>query len=350
LEISAGRTEAGRVALRDLANDWPEDPCLQQAAGLAHLITGSMKTGTGFVSAALRLAPQEPDNVLLDGMVRQWKGNQAGATRAWRATLTLSPGHPLASAMLAREAIAQGEAEIAIPWLEDALAGGLDVTDQLAPAYFAAGYLGDYLRVTSEKGWPLGDGGSLATAEDPVQAFKTLLGVVDDTLRADLVTSMGTIRCTLFWREAPVTVANFVGLARGTQPWIDPRTGAPGDGPLFDDTVFHRVIPKFMIQMGDPTGTGSGHPGYRFPDELVKALRFDRPGKMGMANNGPDRNGSQFFVTETATPHLTGKHTLFGECDRESMPVVKAIARVPTVGANKPAIDVVLLTVQVPAP
>ncbi len=345
-DLATGAIEPGREALRDLANTWQDDACLQQAAGYAYLVAGQLKKGTGFVNAAVRLDPTQPDHHLLDGLTKAWAGDREGANRAWRATLTRQPHHPLASAMLARDAIAHGDAAIAVTWLEDAQAGGIDVSDQLAPAYYAAGLLGDYLRVTSAAGWPLGDAGALATADDPEAAFRELLGVVDDQLHVALVTSMGTLRCELFWRDTPVTVANFVGLARGTQPWTDPNTGAPGTGSLFAGTVAHRVIPDFMVQLGDPTGTGSGHPGYKFADEIVPHLRFDRPGMMGMANNGPNRNGSQFFVTEKAVPHLDGKHTIFGECGPDSLSVVKAIARVPTGQLDKPLTPVVLLEVR----
>jgi cyclophilin family peptidyl-prolyl cis-trans isomerase len=350
LDLASGRTEDGRTALRDLANAWPDDACLQQAAGLAYFQSGKLKSGNGFVKAAVRLDPTQPDNHLLDGLTRAWQGDRDGANRAYRATLTRSPHHPLASALLGRDAVAIGDAAGAIPYLEDALAGGLDVADQLPPAYFAAGHLNDYLRVASAAGWPLGDAGALATAADPEAALGELLGVVDDQLMVELVTSMGTLTCELFWRDTPVTVANFVGLARGTQPWTDPTTKEPGVGSLYNGSVMHRVIPDFMVQMGDPTGTGSGDPGYRFADEFVSSIRFDKGGMLGMANNGANRNGSQFFVTEKAVPHLDGKHTIFGECSKESLGVVKAIARVQTRGMDKPVIDVVLETVRVVAP
>ncbi len=350
LDLSAGRIEDARGALRDLANAWPDDACLQHAAGLAYFRAGKLKSGNGFVKAAVRLDPTQADYHLLEGLTRAWQGDRDGANRAYRATLTRSPHHPLASVLLARDAIAIGDAASAIGWLEDAQAGGIDVADQLPQAYFAAGRLEDYLRVTSAAGWPLGDGGALATADEPLAALGELLGVVGDTLTVELVTSMGALTCELFWRDVPVTVANFVGLATGSQPWTDPRTGQPGQGSLFADTPLHRVIPDFMIQMGDPTGTGSGHPGYRFDDEIVSHLRFERPGMLGMANNGPDRNGSQFFVTEKTVPHLDGKHTIFGACDRASLTVVKAIARVPVNAANRPVEDVLLLDVRVVSP
>lgn len=133
-------------------------------------------------------------------------------------------------------------------------------------------------------------------------------------LYATFDTSMGTIVCKLFSKDAPKTVENFVGLATGAKVWRDPKSGQEMKGkPLYDGTIFHRVIPNFMIQGGDPLGTGTGTPGYRFADEIHPDDAFSRPGLLAMANAGPDTNGSQFFITEVATPHLNGHHTIFGE-------------------------------------
>jgi peptidyl-prolyl cis-trans isomerase A (cyclophilin A) len=157
---------------------------------------------------------------------------------------------------------------------------------------------------------------------------------VPDTY-ATLETSKGDIRVRLFPDTAPRTVENFVGLATGTKAWRDPATGAEQHRPLYDGTVFHRVIPDFMIQGGDPLGTGRGGPGYRFEDELGGPHRFDRPGYLAMANAGPDTNGSQFFITQVPTPWLDGKHTIFGEVV-EGMEVVDAIAAVPRGAGDRP--------------
>src|SRR5437588_3136450 len=141
-------------------------------------------------------------------------------------------------------------------------------------------------------------------------------------------TTAGKMRCTLFEKETPETVANFIGLATGTKDWKNPASGATKHGvPLYDGTIFHRVIPNFMIQGGDPAGNGSGDPGYKFRDETVPTLTFDRPGRLAMANSGPNTNGSQFFITEVPTPHLNGRHTIFGQCDEASIDLVKKIAR-----------------------
>jgi peptidyl-prolyl cis-trans isomerase A (cyclophilin A) len=144
-------------------------------------------------------------------------------------------------------------------------------------------------------------------------------------------TSMGQMSCVLFPDKAPKTVANFIGLANGTRTWTNPMTGQINKGKsLYEGTIFHRVIPNFMIQGGDPIGNGTGSPGYQFEDEFSPNLRFDRPGRLAMANSGPNTNGSQFFITEVPTPHLDDKHTIFGQCDDASVTVAKSIARVPS--------------------
>ena len=152
---------------------------------------------------------------------------------------------------------------------------------------------------------------------------------------ATLVTSKGPIRVRLFPDTAPKTVENFIGLATGTKPWRNPATGAQDQGPLYEGTVFHRVIPNFMIQGGDPLGTGRGGPGYQFGDEVDGPRRFDRPGYLAMANAGPGTNGSQFFITQAPTPWLDGKHTIFGEVV-EGMDVVDAMAEVDTDASDRP--------------
>ena len=141
-------------------------------------------------------------------------------------------------------------------------------------------------------------------------------------------TTSGDLRCKLFEKETPITVENFIGLASGTKDWKNPVSHASKKGvPLYDGTIFHRVIANFMIQGGDPAGNGSGDPGYKFKDEIVSTLTFDRPGRLAMANSGPGTNGSQFFITEVPTPHLNGHHTIFGQCDAAAVELVKKIAR-----------------------
>ena len=161
-------------------------------------------------------------------------------------------------------------------------------------------------------------------------------------------TNRGDIRITLFDNQAPKTVANFVGLADGTKEWVDPKTGQPGAGPLYNGVTFHRVISGFMIQGGCPLGTGTGGPGYRFADEFHPELQFDRPYLLAMANAGPNTNGSQFFITVGKTPHLNFKHTIFGEvADQASRDVVDAIATTATGRMDKPIDDVVIESVDI---
>ena len=161
-------------------------------------------------------------------------------------------------------------------------------------------------------------------------------------------TSMGRITCQFFDKEAPKAVANFIALAQGTKDWTDPQSQKKmHNKPLYDGTIFHRVIPEFMIQGGDPTGTGMGDPGYTFEDEFNPDLNFDVPGRLAMANSGPNTNGSQFFITEVPTEHLNQKHTIFGQCDEPSIGLVKAIARVERDPNDKPVTPVVLQKVTI---
>jgi peptidyl-prolyl cis-trans isomerase A (cyclophilin A) len=171
---------------------------------------------------------------------------------------------------------------------------------------------------------------------------------VAEDLFAILSTSAGDIRVQLFPNHAPKTVANFVELAEGGREWTDPRTGSRTSEPLYDGTVFHRVISGFMLQGGDPLGTGTGGPGYRFNDEIHPELAFTKPYLLAMANAGPGTNGSQFFITVAPTAWLTGKHTIFGEvADAESRAVVDAIGAMPTDGRDRPLEDVTVESVTV---
>ena len=156
-----------------------------------------------------------------------------------------------------------------------------------------------------------------------------------EKLYATLHTNHGPIRLQLFPDHAPATVRNFVELAEGTKDYVDPRTGQKGTGPYFDGTISHRVISGFMIQMGDPTGTGRGGPGYQFGDEFHPQLQFDRPYLLAMANAGPGTNGSQFFITVVPTPHLNRRHTIFGEVI-DGRDVVDEISRVQTGRNDRP--------------
>ena len=165
-----------------------------------------------------------------------------------------------------------------------------------------------------------------------------------ETLTATLQTNQGRIVLRLFPDHAPKTVRNFVELAEGGREWTDPATGRPTTAKLYDGTIFHRVIPDFMIQGGDPLGSGRGGPGYQFADEIHPDLRFDRAHLLAMANAGPGTNGSQFFITVAATPWLTGNHTIFGEVV-EGQDIVNKISLVPRNSQDKPHKPVVLESV-----
>jgi peptidyl-prolyl cis-trans isomerase A (cyclophilin A) len=160
-------------------------------------------------------------------------------------------------------------------------------------------------------------------------------------------TSKGSFTATLMPDHAPQTVANFVGLATGSKDWTDPRDGRSTSEPLYPGTLFHRVIDGFMIQGGDPTGTGTGDPGYRFADECPPdGPTFNQPGRLAMANAGPNTNGSQFFITVAETPWLNGKHTIFGQVT-EGYDVVEAISKVPTGAQDKPSADVTIERIEI---
>ncbi len=182
-------------------------------------------------------------------------------------------------------------------------------------------------------------------------------------------TTAGNLKCELFADKAPKAVANFIGLATGDKEWANPATGkVERHRPLYDGVIFHRVIPEFMIQGGDPLGTGSGGPGYTFADELRADLLFDRPGRLAMANAGPNTNGSQFFVTEQEQPGLnpcldeggcrrgfqvvpkgTG-YTIFGQCDEHAVALVKKIARMPRDGRDRPHEPVKITHIEIVKP
>jgi peptidyl-prolyl cis-trans isomerase A (cyclophilin A) len=152
-------------------------------------------------------------------------------------------------------------------------------------------------------------------------------------ITAVIHTTAGDLNCTLFPKVAPIGVENFIGLATGTKDWTSPVTHAKKHGvPLYDGTIFHRVIPEFMIQGGDPKGDGTGDPGYKFKNETSSSVPFNQPGRLAYANAGPDTNGSQFFITEVPYPSLSGGYTIFGQCDDAAVELVKKIARMATDG------------------
>ena len=158
---------------------------------------------------------------------------------------------------------------------------------------------------------------------------------------AEFATSEGNFTVRLFDKDAPNTVANFVGLAEGTKEWTDPRTNKKVKQPYYDGIIFHRIFAGFMIQGGDPLGQGIGGPGYEFADEFHPSLRHSKAGILSMANRGPNTNGGQFFITLGPTPHLDRRHSVFGEVV-EGLDVVKKIGRVPTGRQDRPVKDVVI--------
>jgi peptidyl-prolyl cis-trans isomerase A (cyclophilin A) len=163
---------------------------------------------------------------------------------------------------------------------------------------------------------------------------------------AIIYTSMGTIVCRLFPAEAPKTVANFIGLAKGTKAWTNPETGKVMHSSLYSGTTFHRVIPGFMIQGGDPEGTGEGSPGYKFDDEIPPNRHFDKPGVLAMANSGPNTNGSQFFITVAPAEHLEGHYSIFGEVV-SGQDVADAISQVPRDENDKPNTPVKVIKIAI---
>ncbi len=169
----------------------------------------------------------------------------------------------------------------------------------------------------------------------------------DPGLYATINTSMGPIVCVLYEKESPITVRNFTALARGGKAWTDPKTNQKVTRPLYSGTIFHRVIPGFMIQGGDPTGTGMGDGGLTpIPDEFHPSLHFDKPGRLAMANAGPRTGTCQFFITEAATPHLDGKHTIFGQVI-EGQDLVTKIANVPRGPDDKPKTPVRIVNIRI---
>jgi len=164
---------------------------------------------------------------------------------------------------------------------------------------------------------------------------------------AQFTTSEGNFTVELFEKDAPKTVANFIGLAEGTKEWTDPKTGAAVKKPYYNGLIFHRVIPDFMIQGGDPLGTGTGGPGYTFADEFQSGRKLDKAGILAMANRGPNTNGGQFFITLAPTPWLNGKHTVFGEVT-DGMDVIKKIGATKTTKpGDKPVKPIVIQSVKI---
>ncbi len=192
-----------------------------------------------------------------------------------------------------------------------------------------------------------GDGEEPDGMEDEITDEEDEQHTTSETMEATLHTSKGDVDVEVYPEKVPETVDNFVGLATGERTWTHPETGEEMDGePLYDDVLFHRVIEGFMIQTGDPLGDGTGGPGYTFDDEFHPDLRHDSAGVLSMANSGPDTNGSQFFITLDAQPHLDDNHAVFGEVV-DGMDVVREIGGAETDGRDRPEEDVLLESVSI---
>jgi len=185
-----------------------------------------------------------------------------------------------------------------------------------------------------------------ATKNESKQVTQTKKGKKKMAKYADFDTSEGKFRVELFADRVPLTVENFAGLAEGTKEWTDPKTKTKVKKPFYDGLIFHRVIEGFMIQGGCPLGTGTGDPGYRFKDEFHPSLKHDKPGILSMANAGPSTNGSQFFITVAATPHLDNRHSVFGQVT-EGMDVVMKISKAPGDRNNRPLKDIKINSVKI---
>ncbi len=332
------------IDLRPLVEKYPEDACLSVMAASAALKGGDIPGMVHNVERAYAVWPDQPDVAELYALSGSTATERA---ERFQAAVEKSPDDLSLRYSVAQLAESDGDLETAVAGYRKVYdLGYTEVADKLEKMALQTGDLDTYLTLAVDDASPV-VGPGFEGVEDREAAYLDWLGIesITEPLYAVLDTSQGELVCQLWPDNAPVTVMSFVGLARGDQPWT--RNGTEVTEPLYDDTIFHRVIPEFMVQAGDPDGNGRGGPGYRFADEPSPRASFDRPGLLGMANSGPDTNGSQFFVTEVPTPHLSGKHTIFGQCEPESIELVKRIARLPQNDANKPDTDVVLRTVRI---
>ncbi len=347
LALLLGDPQSAYAQQSALVDHFPDDPCLLQTGAMLAYEAGEIAPGLALAEAAIAAAPQD-DNAAYVRALLLAEVSSEDAERAADAIVARSPSHLGATVLQMMLRLERGALREALEPMHTLHDAGLPTLELLASAYRELGEGGEALRVYAEaKAPPFVAAPSIAAATDPMAAYRAWLGVgPGQDLVARIDTTAGVLTCTLFAEEAPLTVASFVGLARGTLPWTGPD-GAPGSGPLYAGTTFHRVIPAFMVQGGDPSGDGTGGPGWTFPDEFSEALRFDRPGRLGMANSGPGTNGSQFFVAEVPLPYLDGRHTVFGQCDEASLAVVHDIARAPTGALDRPVEPVVIKAVEI---
>ena len=325
-----------------LADAFPKDPCLSASAAAVTFAAGDRDAARTYVGRAWIPMPTA-DLAYMLGEMALASGETGRVSGLLAAGFALDPDHAgLRRLRAALTLQAGGSAAEDLAFLQQQ--GDRSLDPMLMMAHYEENRMDDYLRLAVQVSPPLGllpD----PTVPSPLATLRAALGSTDptDPVRVVLDTSEGSIPCTLFLDQAPYTVAMFAGFATGAQPWRQ-EDGTPGEGPLYHDVRVHRVIPGFMIQTGDPRGDGTGGPGFKFHDEVRPDLRFDRPGRLAMANAGPGTNGSQFFVTEGPTPHLDGKHTIFGQC--EALGVVSAIARLPRDSRDQPNAPVVLRAVR----
>jgi peptidyl-prolyl cis-trans isomerase A (cyclophilin A) len=344
--LKAARYLAGRGVAIDLTRElerYPDDGCLRVMAAAMALKESDARGVKRHLDAALRLLPDNQDVAAMAVLM----GGDDWRSRAEEA-IAANPDDPRLRYTVAQLAETKGDLQLAVDNYAAVYASGnLSVGEKLSTLALRAGDPEAYLRVVAPTHPVQVEG--VSDAADPGAAFFDWLGVAPgETLPIVIETSAADLHCVLDPSNAPMTVMNFVGLARGDISWTE--NGVPVDRPLYDGTVFHRVIPDFMIQGGDPEGTGRGSPGYRFADEPAPMAAFDRPGLLAMANSGKDTNGSQFFITEVPTPHLSGKHTIFGVCDADAVRQVRRIARVDTDSVGRPDEDVVLHRIRTTSP
>jgi len=346
--LAVGNMEVADTRYDLVLNEAPDDWCALMTAALVSAQADDLEEATERARRAWELAPDQSEAGFLYALT------QAEDPVAYQAALEevvgRFPEHGPSLLSLYQLHTQLGDDDAALGYLERAIAVGIVQPGVLYDAYLGAGRMADAIVLASRNEEPLGDDGRIATSDDPLVTYYAMFNATPgQTLTAVIETSMGTLRCELFEEDAPITVANFNALAKGTVPWIDPNTNTVRHTPLYSGTTFHRVIPEFMIQGGDPAGDGSGGPGYRFRDEVVTGRTFDRPGLLAMANAGPGTNGSQWFITDSTPTHLNGKHTIFGECDEETLERVQAIAAVPADGRNRPLAPVVINEVRIVA-
>lgn len=327
--IQQARDEEAWPLLRDLANAYPEEICLQAAAAQGAVRTAQLAYARPYLKAAAAAWPEDVDVGLLAAIFLGEREEKLARLRALRQA---HPEDLRVQALLGRMLEGLGEHDQALPYLLAAWRGGLQsVRGSLENASLRAGEVEVYLSLAGASP-PLPV--DLRGQPDALARYQQALGIGESPV-VELQTTAGPLRCALFWRQAPLAVGAFLGLARGGTPWMD-EAGVVRREPLTVGTTFHRVIPGFMVQGGDPAGDGSGGPGFRFRDEVHPDLRFDQPGRLAMANAGPGTNGSQFFITEAPTPHLDGKHTIFGQCDEPSLETVRSMGRQPRGAADRP--------------